>query len=151
MSTRLSCTAVASARRYADPVAAPVGRPARSANTRRAYDSDWARFVTWCADHRHRPLPASPLVVAAYVRDAAKARDAHGESVYAAATLRRWLAAIAERHRMSRHPSPTTDGAVRQALSAITRVEAAARPPRSAAPLLTADVAAMIAAARKDT
>jgi hypothetical protein len=132
-------------------VAAPVGRPARSANTRRAYDSDWARFVTWCADHRHRPLPASPLVVAAYVRDAAKARDAHGESVYAAATLRRWLAAIAERHRMSRHPSPTTDGAVRQALSAITRVEAAARPPRSAAPLLTADVAAMIAAARKDT
>ena len=151
MSTRLSCTALRSERRYAEPVAAPVARPARSANTRRAYDSDWARFVTWCADHRHRPLPASPLVVAAYLRDAAKARNDDGEPSYAVTTLRRWLAAIADRHRMSGHPSPTANDAVRQALSAITRVEATARPPRSAAPLLTADIAAMIAAARKDT
>jgi len=151
MSTRLSCTALPSGRRYAEPVAAPAGRPARSANTRRAYDSDWARFATWCADHRHRPLPASPPVVAAYLRDAANARNDDGEPAYAVTTLRRWLAAIADRHRMSRHPSPTTNDAVRQALSALTKAEATRTTPRSAAPLLTADIAAMIAAARKDT
>jgi integrase len=52
---------------------------------------------------------------------------------------------------MSRHPSPTTNDAVRQALSALTKAEATRTTPRSAAPLLTADIAAMIAAARKDT
>ena len=121
-------------------------------NTRRAYDSDWDRFVTWCEQHRHRPLPAAAPVVAGYLREATEARNADGEPVYAAATLRRWAAAIADRHRMSQHPSPTANDAVRQALSAITRAgTTTARPARPTAPLLTADIAAMIAAARKDT
>ena len=120
-------------------------------NTSRAYDSDWDRFVTWCKQHRHRPLPAAPPVVAGYLQDAAQARNADGEPVYASATLRRWVAAIADRHRMSQHPSPTANAAVRQAVSAITEAgTTTARPARPAAPLLTADIAAMIAAARKD-
>jgi hypothetical protein len=150
MSTRLSCTARRHKRRYAEPVAARVVRPERSANTRRAYDSDWARFVTWCRDHRHRPLAASPQVVADYLRDAAEARNTDDEPVYAAATVRRWVAAIADRHRISQHPSPTANGVVRQALSAITKVEATTNAPRSATPLLTADIAAMVSSARKD-
>ena len=89
-------------------------------NTSRAYDSDWDRFVTWCKQHRHRPLPAAPPVVAGYLQDAAQARNADGEPVYASATMRRWVAAIADRHRMSQHPSPTANAAVRQAVSAIT-------------------------------
>jgi hypothetical protein len=54
---------------------------------------------------------------------------------------------------MSQHPSPTANDAVRQALSAITKAATAptTRQARSAAPLLTADIAAMIAAARKNT
>ena len=120
-----------------------------SANTRRAYDSDWDRFTAWCKDHGHRPLPASSAVVARYLREAAKTPSTDGEARYAVATLRRWTAAIAERHRASRFPSPTLDVAVRQALSAATA--AAIRPPRSATPLLTADVAAMVTAARKAT
>ena len=151
MSTRLSCTASGRRRRYSEPVAAPVVRHPHSPNTRRAYDSDWDRFVTWCKQHRHRPLPTRPEVVAAYLREAAQARNADGEPVYAAATLRRWAAAIADRHRMSQHPSPTANDAVRQALSAITNTAATTRRFRPAAPLLTADIAAMIAAARKDT
>jgi hypothetical protein len=107
----------------------------------------------WCNDHGHRPLPAAPSVLAAYLRDAAQARNADGGPVYAAATLRRWVAAIADRHRMSQHPSPTTNDTVRQAFSSITNAATTttARPSRSASPLLSADIAAMIAAARKDT
>ena len=89
--------------------------------------------------------------MAGYLQDAAQARNADGEPVYASATLRRWVAAIADRHRMSQHPSPTANAAVRQAVSAITEAgTTTARPARPAAPLLTADIAAMIAAARKD-
>ena len=128
------------------------GRHPQSANTLRAYDGDWARFVTWCKDRRHRPLPATAPVVAKYLRDAAKTRNADGEPVYAAATLRRWTAAIAHRHRISGHPSPTANDAVRLALSAITNPAAmTTRPSRSATALLTADIAAMITATRKDT
>ena len=132
-------------------MAAPVVRHPHARNTSRAYDSDWDRFVTWCKQHRHRPLPAAPPVVAGYLQDAAQARNADGEPVYASATLRRWVAAIADRHRMSQHPSPTANAAVLQAVSAITEAgTTTARPARPAAPLLTADIAAMIAAARKD-
>jgi hypothetical protein len=152
MSTRLSCPASRRERRYSEPVDTPTARHPHSPNTRRAYDSDWYRFVTWCEQHRHRPLPAAPLVLAGYLREAAQARNADGEPAYAAATLRRWAAAIADRHRASDHPSPTANGAVRQALSAITTASTTtARPSRSAAPVLTADITAMIAAARKDT
>lgn len=126
-------------------------RHRHSPNTRRAYDTDWDRFVTWCKQHRHRPLPAHPEVVARYFREAAQVPNADGQPVYAAATLRRWAAAIADRHRISKHPSPTANEAVRQALSAITNAAATTRRSRPAAPLLTADIAAMIAAARKDT
>ena len=126
-------------------------RHRHSPNTRRAYDSDWNTFVAWCKQHRHRPLPTRPEVVARYLREAAQARNADGQPVYAAATLQRWAAAIADRHRMSAHPSPTANEAVRQALSAIRNTAANTRPSRAATPLLTADIAAMIAAARKNT
>jgi hypothetical protein len=132
-------------------VAAPLVRHPHSANTRRAYDSDWDRFVTWCTQHRHCPLPADPAVVADYLRAAAKHRNNDSEPAYAVATLRRWAAAIAERHRMSGHPSPTANDKVHQVLSAFTMTAKTARPARPTAPLLTADIAAMIAAARKHT
>jgi hypothetical protein len=128
-----------------------VVRHRPSESTRRAYDSDWSRFVTWCENHRHRALPASPAAVAEYLRDAAKGRDADGDPVYAAATLRRWSGAIAARHRTARYPSPTSNAAVRQALSAITKTTITAWPSRSATPLLTADIAVMVTAARKNT
>ena len=31
---------------------------AKAPNTRRAYRSDWADFVAWCARYRRSPLPA---------------------------------------------------------------------------------------------
>ena len=79
--------------------------------------------------------PACPAVVAEYLRDAAQERSADGKPVYAAATLRRWAAAIADRHRSSKRPSPTANDAVRQALSAITKTGTTRRPGGPAPPL----------------
>ena len=43
-----------------------------SANTRRAYNQAWRRFVAWAADRGH-PLPASPELVAAFLAELAEA------------------------------------------------------------------------------
>jgi site-specific recombinase XerD len=131
-------------------VAAAVVRGTASANTRRAYDGDWNRFVAWCTDHGHRPLPASPSVVARYIREAAAARNANDEPVYATSTLRRWASAVAERHHAAGHSSPTAERIVRQTLSAVTK-SGSTKTAQPTTTLLTADITAMIASARKET
>ena len=49
--------------------AAAYARSARSAATRRAYESDWAIFTAWCAAHGLAALPASPDVVAVFASE----------------------------------------------------------------------------------
>jgi len=76
-----------------------------SANTERAYRSDWADFSAWCAGRDLCTLPSSPADVTAYVADlATRCR---------ATTVRRRLAAIAAHHRAAGLPSPTSDLAVK--------------------------------------
>jgi hypothetical protein len=41
----------------------------RSANTLRAYASDWRDFRTWCESHGVCPLPAAPATVALYIAE----------------------------------------------------------------------------------
>jgi integrase len=76
-----------------------------SANTERAYRSDWADFTAWCAVQGLCPLQCSPSDVTAYVADLA--------TRYRATTVRRRLAAIAAHHRAAGLLSPTTDLAVK--------------------------------------
>jgi site-specific recombinase XerD len=76
-----------------------------SANTERAYRSDWADFSAWCARHGACPLPSPPGDVTAYIADLATRRRA--------TTVRRRLAAIAARHRAAGLTSPTADLAVK--------------------------------------
>ncbi|WP_346765053.1 site-specific integrase [Rhodococcus sp. BL-253-APC-6A1W] len=78
----------------------------KSENTRRAYVSDWRRFERWCSAQGHQVLPADPLVVAAYLAEAAELRDESGGRMYAPATLTRWVAAIGHRHRAAGHTTP---------------------------------------------
>ena len=76
---------------------------ARSANTRRAYRSDWDHFACWCAAQGLAALPATPVTVGLYLA-------AH-ETTLSVATLTRRLSAIAVAHRMTgfvmdtRHPA----------------------------------------------
>jgi site-specific recombinase XerD len=78
---------------------------ARSANTERAYRSDWADFVHWCVERDDAALPASVDTVVEYLYELASTRKA--------STVQRRLAAIAEAHRSVDIPSPTEDDAVR--------------------------------------
>ncbi|QRI79302.1 MULTISPECIES: site-specific integrase [Rhodococcus] len=123
---------------------------ARAAGTRRTYASAWRAFTTWCAREGHVAVPAHPVTVAAYLVACADTVTEAGERAYAPATLAHRLAAIAHHHRQSGHPSPTGDDLVRQAMSGIRRDYATTghRPRSSRAPLLTADILAIVDKAR---
>lgn len=124
---------------------------AQSPATRRAYDSSWRRFENWCAAHHYQPLPARPEVIAAYLVDAAETVDDDGRHAYAPATLTKWLAAIADRHRRCTEGfDPCVHPLVRSTVSGIRREYAAAgdRPRRPREPLLTDDVLELVSAAR---
>jgi integrase len=106
----------------------------RSANTIRAYRSDWSAFTSWCASHRVTPLPATPETVASYLAELA--RD------HKVATITRRLAAIAAAHRLAEVPSPTTHEGVRLVMAGIRRTLGTA--PRQVRPILLDDLRAMV-------
>jgi site-specific recombinase XerD len=79
--------------------AADLASRARSANTIRAYQGDWAHFSSWCCDRDLQSLPALPRTVALYM-------TAHRDAL-SMATLNRRLSSIAAAHRMANHPFDT--------------------------------------------
>ncbi|MDO1481577.1 tyrosine-type recombinase/integrase [Rhodococcus ruber] len=130
-------------------IAAAVGA-SRAAGTRRTYASAWRAFTTWCADEGHSALPAHPVTVAAFLIACADTVNTDGTRAYSPATLAHRLAAIAHHHRRHGHPSPTGDDLVKATLSGIRRDYATAgeRPRTGRAPLLTADILAIVERAR---
>ncbi|MHA0337013.1 site-specific integrase [Sphingomonas aquatilis] len=95
--------------------AAAYAKAARSTATRRAYDSDWAIFATWCERHGLMALPASPDVVAVFASDQATAG-------LNPSTINRRVAAIGHYHRTAGYPAPTalpTAGRLAEVLAGI--------------------------------
>ncbi len=124
----------------------------RSVGTRRAYTSAWRRFETWCAATGHHALPTHPATVAAYLVAAADTLTVDGTRAYAAATLSKWVAAIADRHRATGHDNPCGHEMVRATLAGIRRDYASAgeRPRDPRAPLLTSDITTIVDHARRN-
>lgn len=121
--------------------AAGITSDARAANTTRAYDSDWRRFVRWCADRDLCPLPAAPETVVAYLMDAVgDGRDGPARKV---STLSRWVTTMNVAHRDSGLPKPGEYPAVRQFLAGLARRHGTR--PRRVAPLLLDDVRTIVA------
>ncbi len=120
---------------------ASAAADARAPNTRRTYRGQWRRFAAWCTARGARALPASPVLVAAYLTG--RAETARISTVRVAA------AAIAAVHRAGGLEDPAAAPGVRAALAGIARQQAA-RPdaaPRQAAPLSLAGAAALMALA----
>ena len=117
-----------------------------SAATKAAYRSDWGRFERWCSAGGHVLLPASPLLVAAYLTEAAEERKADGRLRFGAASLTRWVSSINQVHTAAGHPAPGRSEVVRRALSGVRRTRKA--PPKRRSPLLLADVRLLLEAMR---
>ena len=110
-----------------------------SANTRRAYDQAWRRFVAWTEARGTPVLPATPELAAAFLAELAE----EGRSV---ATLRLQKSALAKVHRSAGHPDPTDNEGVMQVLAGIARANGC--PQRQAKPLTAEALAAVKATAR---
>jgi integrase len=127
-------------RRFDDEQAAALGRylaSAQSANTLRAYRSDWTAFSAWCLAEGRRSLPADPVDVAVYLAAAADTVRPGDPARWALspATLERKAAAIAAVHGAHGLPSPTRADVVRMTLRGIRR-RRRARPARKRPVLL---------------
>ena len=111
-----------------------------SANTRRAYNQAWHRFVAWMKARGHgHPMPAAPDLAAAFLAELAE----EGKSV---ATLRLQKAALAKVHRSAGHQDPTENEGVRQVMAGIARDNG--RPQRQAKPLTAEALTAVKATAK---
>jgi integrase len=115
-----------------------------SVNTKAAYRSDWARFERWAVDAGYAALPASDMVVAAYLTDAAAALRSDGRAQFSPATLSRWVSSVNQIHTAAGLPAPGRSEVVRRALSGVRRVRRT--PPKRRSPLLLADVRSILTA-----
>lgn len=85
---------------------------ARADNTRRSYARAWEQWSAYAHEHGASALPASPLVIAAYLAHL----DSEGLST---STMDITLAAIVDRHRAARITLPTNDPVVRDVRAGI--------------------------------
>ncbi|WP_022893267.1 tyrosine-type recombinase/integrase [Agromyces subbeticus] len=113
-------------------------------NTRRAYESDWAAFETWCAEVGANALPASWELLAMYVSEKASIQTVSGGWMYAPSTISRWVTAINGRHAIEGLQRPGSDRRFQAVLAGIRRDHA--RPTRRMAPLLLAELRQIVAA-----
>ncbi len=112
-------------------------RASKATSTLRAYRSDWAHFLAWCAGRGATSLPSHPETVALYLVALA--------ATHRPATITRRLTSIAKAHAAAGHPNPaTTDHiVVAETLQGIRRTLGTAQPGKT--PLLTADLIQVLA------
>ena len=116
---------------------------AQSANTLRAYRSDWVAWSAWCAAEGRTSLPADPLDVAVYLATAADTLRPDGAPAFSPSTLDRKSAAIAAVHAANGLPSPTRSDVVRLTLRGIRRARRAL--PKRKRPVLLQTLEALLA------
>jgi integrase len=111
-----------------------------SANTRKAYASDWAQFQRWRRRKGFDAAQPDPQIVGLYL-----AASASGEGVAKAAvsTIERRLAAITAAYRTAGTPLPRQDRHIMDVMAGIRRLHA--RPPRQKEALFAEDILAMCA------
>ena len=118
-------------------------RAAQSANTLRAYRSDWVGWAAWCEAEGRVALPADPVDVAVYLAVAAEGTKADGSPAFGPSTLERKAAAIAAVHAAGGLPSPTRSDVVRLTLRGIRRTRQAQ--PRRKRPVLLGTLESLLA------
>jgi len=119
-----------------------------SANSARAYASDWKGFVRWCEAKGYSPMPASSSVVILYLREKAETVKLDGTYAYSVATLVRWASSINQRHIQANVTPPKADERVMRALKAIRNMRGSGQ--RRVAPLMTDELKNILRAAATD-
>lgn len=115
---------------------------ASSANTRRAYASDWRHFVSWCRRQELEPLPPSPDVVGLYITACASGAATADRKPNSVSTIERRLSALTWSYAQRGTPLDRKDRHIATVFAGIRNTHAA--PPRQKEAVLPEDVIAML-------
>jgi site-specific recombinase XerD len=86
----------------------------KSANTKKAYRTDWQHFLDWCNQQNVISMPADPQTVSDYIADLA-------DQGFKPSTIQRRIASISQAHQMAGFESPTHTATVRTTWQGIRR------------------------------
>lgn len=115
-----------------------------SENTRRAYETDWKCFESFCDSRGVSPLPAAAETVASYLSALADGTWGRCDDGYAASTIQRRMTTIRVIHRARGHDDPTDHEAVAKTWKGIRRDDEVQVAQGGREALLSADVRAMV-------
>ena len=124
-------------------------KAASSANTRRAYASDWKHFTAWCRRQNLSPLPPDPEVVGLYITACASGSAERGAKPNSVSTIERRLSAIGWNAVQRGMVLDRRDRAIATVMAGIRNTHAA--PPRQKEALLPEDLIAMLEALDRGT
>jgi integrase len=115
---------------------------ASSANTRRAYASDWKHFAAWCRRQGLEVLPPSPQTVGLYITACASGAATADRQPNSVATIERRLSALSWNYAQRGTPLDRADRHIKTVLAGIRNTHGA--PPRQKEAVLPEDVIAML-------
>lgn len=119
---------------------------ASSANTRRAYASDWAHFSNWCRRQTLSPLTPDPHVVGLYITacatGAASGPVSKRKKPNSVSTIERRLSSLSWNYAQRGQPLDRKDRAIATVLAGIRNTHAT--PPRQKEAILPEDLIAML-------
>ncbi|UOK73903.1 tyrosine-type recombinase/integrase [Ancylobacter polymorphus] len=115
---------------------------ASSANTRKAYGSDWRHFSGWCRRQGLEVIPPSPQVVGLYITACASGAATADRKPNSVATIERRLSALTWNYAQRGTPLDRKDRHIATVLAGIRNTHAA--PPRQKEAVLPENVIAML-------
>lgn len=115
---------------------------ASSANTRKAYASDWKHFSAWCRRSGLTPLPPHPQTVGLYIAACASGAAERGMKANSVSTIERRLSSLSWNYAQRGLTLDRKDRHIATVLSGIRKTHA--RPPVQKEAVLAEDIIAMI-------
>ena len=112
---------------------------ASSANTRRAYASDWKHFAAWCRRQSRDPLSPDPQTVGLYITAQASGSGGYKKAV---ATIERRLSSLTWNYAQRGQPLDRKDRHIATVLAGIRNTHA--KPPLQKEAILPEDLLAML-------
>ena len=115
---------------------------ASSANTRRAYASDWRHFASWCRRQGIELFPPDPQVVGLYITACASGKATGDKKPNAVSTIERRLSSLTWNYAQRGQPLERKDRHIATVMAGIRNKHAS--PPRQKEAVLPEDLIAML-------
>jgi len=115
---------------------------ASSANTRRAYASDWKQFASWCRRQGVEMFPPDPQVVGLYITAQASGKATGDKKPNSVSTIERRLSSLTWNYAQRGQPLDRKDRHIATVMAGIRNKHAA--PPRQKEAVLPEDLIAML-------